>query len=178
MAAVLFLDFDGVLHPDQVYITASGPQLRSAGELFMWIPVLEAALAPYPDIKIVLSTSWVRKLGFSRAKKRLSPTLQKRVVGSTWHSSMAKVWADQIWWDGTSRHGQISRYAARSGITRWLALDDDAENWAAADLHRLILLDGAEGLSSPAAAVELDRRLAALTLAGRPADIDERLSNI
>jgi hypothetical protein len=159
MAKVLFLDFDGVLHPDQVYITASGPQLRAEGELFMWAPILEAELAPYPDLKIVLSTSWVRNIGFGRAKRRLSPSVQERIIGSTWHSSMAKVWADQIWWDGASRHGQIMRYAARARVNQWLALDDDGENWAPADLHRLVLLDGREGLSSAAGVDELRSRL-------------------
>jgi hypothetical protein len=162
MSPVLFLDFDGVLHPDEVYITASGPQLRVEGKLFMWATVLEAELEPYPDLKIVLSTSWVRKLGFSRAKKRLSPAIQNRIVGSTWHSSMAKVWADQIWWDETSRHGQILRFVARARITQWLALDDDAEMWPVTDLHRLVLMDGKQGLSNEQAVAELRSRLAAL----------------
>lgn len=162
MAAVLFLDFDGVLHPDEVYITANGPRLRAEGELFMWASALEAELAPYPDLKIVLSTSWVRQLGFSRAKKRLSASMQNRIIGATWHSSMAKVWADQIWWDETSRHGQIVRFAARAGITHWLALDDDAKDWADADRHRLILLDGREGLSNEGAITQLRSRLATL----------------
>lgn len=162
MAAILFLDFDGVLHPDQVYMTAAGPELRTVGELFMWAPILEEELIPYPDLKIVLSTSWVRNLGFSRAKKRLSPGLQSRIVGSTWHSSMSKVWADQIWWDETSRHGQILRYAARAKISHWLALDDDADGWAVAELHKLVLLDGSKGLSCPTAVSELRSRLAGL----------------
>lgn len=164
MAATLFLDFDGVLHPDQVYITSSGPRLRTAGELFMWAPILEEELAPYPDLKIVLSTSWVRNLGFSRAKKRLSTSLKNRIVGSTWHSSMAKVWADQIWWDETSRHGQIARYAARAGISQWLALDDDSNGWAIADMPKLVLLDGSKGLSSPSAVAELRSRLLNLAI--------------
>jgi len=34
---ILFLDFDGVLHPDAVYLRHSGQiELRTEGELFMW----------------------------------------------------------------------------------------------------------------------------------------------
>ena len=37
MRTVLFLDFDGVLHPDEVYLTRRGPELRAPGELFMCV---------------------------------------------------------------------------------------------------------------------------------------------
>lgn len=146
---ILFLDFDGVLHPDQVFITPKGPQLQGPGELFMWAPALEEALNAHPDVKIVLSTSWVRQIGFSKAKKRLPPSLRARVVGSTWHSSMSKVWADEIWWDHTSRYGQILQYVVRARLTDWVALDDDAENWGNDDLSRLLRADPSLGLTTP-----------------------------
>lgn len=41
---ILFLDFDGALHQDEVYLTRDGPQLRGSGDLFMWAPILEAEL--------------------------------------------------------------------------------------------------------------------------------------
>jgi len=146
---ILFLDFDGVIHPDTVFLTPRGPLLRGSGELFMWASILDDELASYPDVKIVLSTSWVRKLGFSRAKKRLPKGLQDRIIGSTWHSSMSKVWADQIWWDQASRHEQILRYVARAKITNWIALDDDSEGWASSDLGRLLKTDPSQGLTTP-----------------------------
>lgn len=158
---ILFLDFDGVLHPEDVYITPAGPTLRGSGSLFMWASMLEAELRPYPDIEIVLSTSWVRHLGFSRAKKRLPDELQRRVTGSTWHSSMSKVWADQDWWDQASRYGQIMRHVSRSKLTDWIALDDDGEGWGAAHRDRLVLTDGPAGLSSDAALSELRAKLTA-----------------
>lgn len=156
---ILFLDFDGVLHPDEVFITPTGPQLRGSGELFMWAPLLEETLVSHPDVKIVLSTSWVRQLGFSKAKKRLPPSLQARVIGSTWHSSMSKEWADQIWWDQTSRHGQILKYVARARITKWLALDDDAEGWSKDKLNLLLLTDPEKGLTTPNLIKALNARI-------------------
>jgi hypothetical protein len=158
---LLFLDFDGVLHPDEVYLTRKGPELRAHGSLFMWASALETELAPHPYVPIVLSTSWVRHLGFHRTKKYLPEGLQARVIGSTWHSAMAKDWADRIWWDRTTRHGQILRYIDRAGVADWLAIDDDDESWARSDRSRLVLTDGEWGLSKPETLLELRAKLKA-----------------
>lgn len=65
---ILFLDFDGVLHPDAAYLYGKTPRLNADGELFMWANLLVDALADQPDVQIVLSTSWVRLLSFKRAR--------------------------------------------------------------------------------------------------------------
>ena len=88
---VLYLDFDGVLHHDDArWHPRRGVYLAAPGEftLFQHAERLEALLAPYPSVRIVLSTSWVRVLGYSRARKRLPPGLRERVIGATYHSSM------------------------------------------------------------------------------------------
>jgi hypothetical protein len=57
---VLFLDFDGVTHPGEVWYEPSSRQVRLKApghELFESLPVLEAAIASYPALKIILSTS-------------------------------------------------------------------------------------------------------------------------
>lgn len=52
---ILFLDFDGVLHPDAVYLRLNGEiELRAPGALFMWAPALVDALEAHPQIRIVL----------------------------------------------------------------------------------------------------------------------------
>lgn len=96
---VLYLDFDGVLHPDAVFMTKKGPTLRAEGSLFMWADLLMEALEEFPHVQIVLSTSWVRHLGFSRARSYLPAPLKTRVIGATWHSSIGKGWLEQNWWD-------------------------------------------------------------------------------
>lgn len=156
---IIFLDFDGVLHPDSVFMTPSGPSLRGEGTLFMWTPILESVLAQHADVRIVLSTSWVRNLGFSRAKNRLSKNLQDRVVGSTWHSSMAKEWTDQILWDQSTRYHQIIRYVVRANISRWVAIDDDAEGWGAQYQELLIRTNPETGLSGAGMIAELTAKL-------------------
>jgi len=54
---LLFLDYDGVLHPDEVYLKRGRPVLRGPGELFMWVPHLLSAIEG-ADVRIVLSTSF------------------------------------------------------------------------------------------------------------------------
>jgi len=156
---ILFLDFDGVLHPDAVFLTRRGPQLRSDGALFMWAELLEAELDAFPHVKIVLSSSWVRNLGFSRATKRLPLAIRRRIVGATWHSSMSKELADGIWWDESTRYSQIARYVSRSLVTNWVALDDDAEGWAHADRDKLVKTLPNEGISNQATRMDLRSKL-------------------
>ena len=88
---VLYLDYDGVVHPDEVYLDAHNRiYLRGESTLFEHAALLEATLAPYPQLRIVLSTSWVRMKGFDRACKRLHQALRERILGATWHSRFAQ----------------------------------------------------------------------------------------
>jgi len=74
---ILFLDFDGVLHSSEAYLVKQEPVLRAEEgmTLFQHAPLLVEALDQQPDIQIVLSTSWVARLGFDRAKGCLPDAL-------------------------------------------------------------------------------------------------------
>ena len=88
---LLYLDYDGVLHHEDVrWHPRRGVYLNAPPEfrLFQHAELLETLLAPHPDVSIVLSTSWVRVLGYSRSVKRLPPGLRERVIGATYHSNM------------------------------------------------------------------------------------------
>lgn len=154
---ILFLDFDGVLHPDSVYLQGGQPVLRAEGRLFQWAPLLVEALLPAPDVHIVLSTSWVRWLGFRNAKSALPIELQSRVIGATWHSRI-----DLVEWETLSRHGQIRRYLVGKP-TNWLALDDDDTDWAAVDQQRLVRCDGNRGIGDQETLAQLRRVLVEMT---------------
>lgn len=143
---VLFLDFDGVLHPDDVYRTQSGLELRAPGQLMMHAGILVEILREFPQVKISLSTSWVRILGYRRARAALPPELQALTVSSTWHSRMPK--APFEGYDMQGRYQQIRAAVTRARLTNWLALDDDPfESWPDHD-RRLIRTDPDLGLSS------------------------------
>lgn len=159
---LLFLDYDGVLHPDAVYLSRRGIELRAAGSLFMWSPQLIDALADHPDLRIVLSTSWARNLGFDRARQALPTELRHQVIGATWHSAMGRGWPDYIPWDVQTRWEQIAAYLSRlNEPVRWLAIDDDARGWATADRDQLIQTDPNTGLSDTTVMSELIRKLQA-----------------
>lgn len=156
---VLFLDFDGVLHPDAVFMTRKGPKLRADGALFMWVDLLVEVLEDFPQIQVVLSTSWARHMGFSRARSYLPASLKARVIGATWHSSMGKDWLDQTWWDKASRYEQICRYVNRAHLPNWVSIDDDAEGWPMEALEHLVRCNGQLGLAQPGRLEELRIRL-------------------
>jgi len=149
---LLFLDFDGVLHPDAVYLERGQLILRRDGiALFEWAPLLQHALAQHPEIKIVLATSWI-SIGFAFAKAQLPRLLQERVIGATVDGA-----DNDFKW--LTRYRQILQYVRRSQCDRWLAIDDDVENWG--DQHRaqLVATDGDLGLAEPGKLDELAAKL-------------------
>lgn len=71
---VLFLDFDGVLHPDPC---------RDAARLFEHAPRLAAALSPFSELDVVLSTAWRTHFDATELASHLPPPLRAKVVGAT-----------------------------------------------------------------------------------------------
>lgn len=154
---VLFLDYDGVLHPDAVYRTKHGLELRAPGKIMMHAHILCDLLQDFPRVHIALSTSWVRLLGYNRAKAALPPALQARTISATWHSRMLRSQIEG--YDSWSRHEQIRAAVTRAGITRWVAVDDDPDfSWPATD-HRLIRCEPHLGLGSEQTQAELRAKL-------------------
>lgn len=152
---ILYLDFDGVLHPGEVYRIRGQIVLQCDGiSLFEWSPLLVEYLEPHPDVRIVLSTSWVRVLSFTGARAWLPEVLAKRVIGATWHSAM-----NQDWWLGLSRYDQISRHAQRHRIARWLAVDDDGHDWPKERSSQLVQTDSMLGIAAPDSRELLQQRL-------------------
>lgn len=150
----LFLDFDGVLHPDAVYREGRRIVLRADGvALFEWVGVFEDLIAPYPSLQVVLSTSWVQVLGFDVAYSHLPGLIQERVVGATWYQTAPRRW------NRLSRYEQIRHTVERHHYSRWLAVDDDGAGWA--DEHRpnLVHTDPLLGLGARAAQQDLREKL-------------------
>ena len=168
---ILFLDYDGVLHPDAAYLVNRKPELRAEGELFMWAPLLVEILDDFPSVKIVLSTSWVRELRFSRARNYLPEALQARVIGATWHSAMsfhpeAHHKIHRTWWDEATRYQQIKRFVERARLSCWVAIDDHPEGWGDEDRAHLIRTSGVTGLSELAIQDQLRQALKQIELKG------------
>lgn len=157
---VLFLDYDGVLHPDAAFRTKHGIELRAAGKLMMHAHILHEILQDFPSVKICLSTSWVRMLGFKKARDSLPECLQSRTVSATWHSHMKATAREG--YDLHTRYEQICGAVTRSRIKYWVALDDDPDfSWPAND-SRLVRCDSDLGLGSILSQEELRTKLAKL----------------
>jgi hypothetical protein len=157
---VLFVDFDGVLHPGEVWYEHGmrEPRLRTRGhKLFESMHVLEDAIARYPDLKIVLSTTWVQTFGFEKARDRLSEGLQTRVIGTTYDPDSPDAWR----FSRMRRYDTIALDVTRRKPERWLAVDDDALGWPQAEYDALALVPAALGLACPTAQTVLRARLAA-----------------
>ncbi|MHB8914867.1 MAG: HAD domain-containing protein [Thiobacillus sp.] len=160
---VLFLDFDGVLHPDSVYQRSNGAiemysMLADEGHaLFEYCGYLIDILKRYPHIHLNLSTSWVRVLrSVDKAKGYLPPALADKVLGAVWHPGEPASWAS------LSRYEQIIRFVRRYHLTRWVAIDDDAKGWPSNQSHRLVRTNRHTGLSDPSVRDDLDKKLDAI----------------
>ena len=158
---LLYLDFDGVLHPEYCYWhPRKGPYLKAPGHsLFENLAVLEQLLEPHPEVRIVLSTTWVQTYQFSETARKLGSKLRPRVIGATFHTGMNKeVFRDM------PRGLQVLGDVARRQPSAWVALDDDPTGWPIDARDRLVLTHGLHGLAEERAQLELKTKLLTLVV--------------
>lgn len=162
---VLYLDLDGVVQHESVcwdrrrgifMSSAAGPDRT----LFEWVPLLEEVLAPYPQVALVLSSSWCVWPGFSKTLKRLPPGLRSRFIGGTYHRREHGVDPQiKASFEEMSRGQQVCADVLRRNPEQWLALDDDVEGWPEWARYNLIACDGSTGLSCDLVRAELREKL-------------------
>ena len=158
---ILYLDYDGVLHHANVEVVpGSIPHIAAPARytLFQHAPMLEKLLQPYPDVQIVLSTTWAYRYGVELAAARLPPSLRSRVVGSTFSASLKYLDAFAC----MPRGVQVVEDAKNRKPGDWLAVDDDAEDWPKEHRHRLVKTHMHEGISPPGVQRKLAKKLAEL----------------
>lgn len=144
---LLYLDYDGVLHHENVWWHARiGPYMRAPDEykLFQHLPLLESVLAPYPQVKIILSTSWARHYSCAKAAKNLGPNLRARVLTATFERRM-----NHDAFDALPRGQQVLNDVQKRQPKGWLALDDDADCWPPESEGHFIQTDKTDGISHP-----------------------------
>jgi hypothetical protein len=146
---VLYCDFDGVLHPEGVYwgrkrgTYLHDDYVRDGHRLFEHAQLLEELLAPYPNVGIVLSTSWVVQHRFKGAAKWLPAALQARCIGATYHTAMEpRVFTTML------RGEQVRADVARRLPAVWLAIDDLDEGWSPVREH-VVITDPVHGIAEP-----------------------------
>jgi hypothetical protein len=137
---VLFLDFDGVLHPDPC------PPQR----LFEHAPRLAATLAEFPATGVVLSTSWRTFLTHAQLLALLPDALRNHVLGVT--PRFGEFPAPPAL-APYRRHAECVQWVRAHGVDEaaWLALDD-RPSWFAPYCEHLIACDSRLGFDDDAAA--------------------------
>ena len=154
---LLYLDYDGVLHHENcLWHPKIGAYLSApvGYVLFQHAELLEQLLAPYPQVQIVLSTSWVRQYGYSKAAKNLRPVLRSRVIGATYRSNMR-----EYEFCALPRGLQVWSDVIKRKPSDWLALDDVTEGWPEHTVPHFVRTHEHEGISDPSVAAEFQEKL-------------------
>ena len=123
-AKVLFLDFDGVLHPNLAPEDAYFGCAPALGELIGGV-----------DLQVVISSSWRFHHPLPYILRQLPVTLRERVVGATGDAIPGRF----------ARWEEIRAWCLRHGVTDWRALDDAAFEFPPG-CPQLIRCDGARGV--------------------------------
>jgi hypothetical protein len=108
---ILFLDFDGVLHP---FLD------RSGANAFCYMPRLENVLREFPAVQIVIASTQREVVPLVVLMEKFASDIAARIVGVTPIIEIRD--AGDV---AGSRYREILAYLNGSGAD-WLALDDDA----------------------------------------------------
>ena len=130
---VLFLDFDGVLHPAGAH--------RGSGHLSR-LPLLEALLREpaHQDVEIVVSSTWREAHSVARLRAFFSEDLRVRIFGAT-----------PVLDEYDSEHERYEEIKAwldqHPDRVAWAALDDDLEGFPSHRRKTVVFTDPAVGLT-------------------------------
>lgn len=142
----IYLGFSGVIHVGEGLVAADGTvTLDSGNKPFHLAHLLTEALTPYPQVQLILTTTWTRTLGEERTVAMLPSPLRERVVGTTlkFPGRLGELR------DGTWRTGSILRHASACAIDTWLALGDDFFGVPSDMQSHFVRLPSETGLAAP-----------------------------
>lgn len=114
MSPYLFLDFDGVLHPQY------DGQAVPADVAFCHLQRFESVLRDFPSVNIVISSTWRMQFDLDNLRARFSADIDGRIVGATpVLQPFGPHWMEQ-------REAEILAWLAANGCQNWpwIALDD------------------------------------------------------
>ncbi len=124
---ILFLDFDGVLHP------WSAPR----SELFCFLPRLEVLLREFPEVQIVICSDWRFTETLEQLRAVFSADIAGRVIGQT--PSLDDGTVGQI---GLRRREALAYLEHREAPdVPWCVLDDRKSLWEPLDSRIIICPD-------------------------------------
>jgi HAD domain in Swiss Army Knife RNA repair proteins len=97
---VLFLNFDGVLHPNSVLFTPSHAPVLNAcrHRLFENLEAFENIIADFPEVRLILNTWWTYHVRLDQCLERFPESVSSRVVGTILpHVSLCSSVPNRIW---------------------------------------------------------------------------------
>jgi len=144
---ILFLDFDGVLHPETTV---------ASSELFCRLPLLQSVLDKHPEVEIVISSTWRLSRTVEQLRQLFSAHLAARIVGATPRL------------DSTNLVDSLASYPRHREVVGWLREQKRSyEEWVVLDdkpwlfrpfLPNLLVVPGETGLT-PQLCAQLHNRL-------------------
>lgn len=139
MSRVLFLDFDGVLHDvDAGSIDYENGYMLVTGErLFQHAGLLEQLIRPFPDVQVVIHSTWRNHYTLPELRERFPAAMRHRIRGMTQ--------------PGAQRYAGILEYVEAHDIADYLILDDaPGEFCSSSDLPgELVICHERLGIGSP-----------------------------
>lgn len=142
----LFLDIDGVLHPEHCH------QSRH----FCCLPVFEQVLRRVPDCDVVITSTWRLEVAFESLRARFSSDVAHRIVGVTEkYSSLVDIPSPLLCYEREAECQAWLRSNDRL-ILPWLALDDRAWNFRPFN-PLLFLVNGRTGITTAQAEKLVER---------------------
>jgi hypothetical protein len=118
-APTMYLGFSNVLHRGEASLDTLGRvTLESGGKPFAVTHHLLDALAPYPNLQIVLTTAWAWWIGDAEVVALLPPALGERVTATTREFPPGIEEAVT----GCGFVGSIIRHAIANRVRTWLAI--------------------------------------------------------
>ncbi|MFA9275572.1 MAG: HAD domain-containing protein [Candidatus Aquirickettsiella gammari] len=111
---IIFLDFDGVLHPEPCY---------DQNQLFCFLPRLEKILHEFPHVSVVVSSTWRDTRSLDTLRDFFDVAIRHRIIGATPHWRERVELFEVI---GYQRQTEIEAWLRDSGEPwlPWIAIDD------------------------------------------------------
>jgi hypothetical protein len=117
---ILFLDFDGVLHPYSPW--PHDEVVR--GQYFIHLPRLEGVLRDFAEVQVVIASDWRLYQPLEKLRTFFSEDIRPRVSGTT---TLERSTSEEV----GQRQIQAEQYLRKHNLVhaQWVAVDDTPANY-------------------------------------------------
>ncbi len=134
---ILFLDFDGVLHPEVM-----------GTEELCHLPALEELLREFPHVEVVLSTSWRVVYPHEELLALFSPDIRRRIIGATpQHEDIPLAIRERL--SAFVRQAEIEAWLQMNQAQEEFIVIDDCPSEFSPNWAPLFLVDKGTGITQP-----------------------------